>query len=52
MTYMHIMCFPSLLLDLKKSRYFASLQRTCEANFIGSIIGLQAQKHMKIEDRI
>ena len=39
MTYMYIMCFSSVLPVLKKSQNFFSIQETCEANFIGSIIG-------------
>ena len=38
MTYMYIMCFPSLLPVFKKSRNFVSIQRTCKANFIDSVI--------------
>ena len=36
----------------KKSRNFLSMQKTCEANFIGSIIGWQGQEHIEIVDAI
>ena len=36
----------------KKSQNFVSFQRTCQVNFIGSIIGLQAREHMEIVERI
>ena len=38
MTYMYIMCFPTLL-PVLKNRETVSIQRTREANYIGSIIG-------------
>ena len=45
---MYIMCFPALLPVSKKSRNFLSIQKTCEANFIGNIIGWQGQEHIEI----
>ena len=49
---MYIMYFSALLPVSKKSRNFASIQNTCEANFIGSILGWQGQEHIKIVDAI
>ena len=47
---MCIMYFPALLPVSKKSKKFANIQRTCEANFIGSFISWQGQEHMEIVD--
>ena len=38
-TYIYIMYFLALLPVSKNLECFASMQQTCEANFIGSIIG-------------
>ena len=52
MTYMYIMYFIALLPVSKKSRNFASIQRTLVTNFIGNIIGWQAQEHIEIVEAI
>ena len=44
--------FSCIVTGFKKSRNFLSIQMTCEANFIGSIIGWQGQKHIEIVDAL
>ena len=44
--------FSCTVTSFKKSRNFLSIQKTCEANVIGSIIGWQGQEHIEIVDAI